>query len=419
MQRRSGLRRALYALLPVLLAACTDRSPTVSGDEFLPGGARPTTLQAIIPTAGLFTPRGSFAGYAPTNTSPAALLVANQYGGQLNAHALVRLTGFPTFVDYTQGNTVRHDTVFTYDGGSLVMKVDSGASRVGTTTLRFYRAGQRWDARTATWTLAVDTGSVHQAWTTPGGTLGPLLGVTTWNPATAGDSLVLALSPQAVAAMADTTFPGFIVTADEPGALVQLRSFALRTSVHPQKASPDTAVAQSITTGVQTYVFTPEPPRATHGELEVGGIRSARSLFDLNLDQTVPGCASGTCAPLRLKDVTINSVALLLKPAAMPAAFAPLDSLAITLRSVEEPELGRVAPLGGLVDQTSVYYHRGDTLVAVPLTAYAVTHVSLDSLHGSFALLSEPQGNSFAAIWFEPAPRLRITYTLPPAPRLP
>jgi len=91
----------------------------------------------------------------------------------------------------------------------------------------------------------------------------------------------------------------------------------------------------------------------------------------------------------------------------------------LSLRTVNEPELGRVAPLGGLVDARTAYFHRGDTLVAVPLTGFAATQIARDSLHNAFALLSEPAGNTFGAVWFEPAPRLRITYTLPPAPRLP
>ncbi|HET6763590.1 MAG TPA: hypothetical protein VFH27_07950, partial [Longimicrobiaceae bacterium] len=376
------------------------------------------TLQSIIPSAALFTPRGSFAGYASAG-SPAAVLVANQYGGLVDAHSLLRFNGFPTVIEYTQG-TVKRDTAFTYGPGTLVAVVDSAASVVAPTTLRFYRAGQKWDAATATWTIARDTGVVVP-WTQPGGSLGPLLGSATWTPSAAGDSVTLALDSLAVAQMADSTFPGLVITTDQPGALVQLRSFVLRTRVHPAKASPDTAIAQTISTGIKTYIFNPEPPRATHGELEVGGIRSARSIFELSLDQQVPACAPpATCGTLPLKSVAINSVELLLRPATtIPSAFASLDSVALTLRTVDEPELGRVAPLGGLVDARTAYFHRGDTLVAVPLTSYAATQIARDSLHGAFALISEPAGNTFGAVWFEPAPRLRITYTLPPAPRLP
>jgi hypothetical protein len=421
MQRRTGSRRALFALLPLLAAACSDRSPTVAGDEFFPGGERPTTLQAVVSSAGAFTPRGSFAGYAPAPGFPAGVLVANQYGGVLNAHGLVRVTGFPLSVDYTQGTAVRHDTLFTYGSGRLVALVDSAASVAAPTTLRFYRAGQKWDRATATWTTAVDTGSLHVDWTVPGGTPGPLVGQATWTPSAAGDSLVVALDSLTVAQLADSTFPGLLVTADEPGSLVQLASLTLRTRVHPKSAAPDTAIAQNVTGNVKTFIFTPEPPRSSTGALEVGGIRSARALFDLDLNQALPACEAGppACGTLALKDVSINSVELLLRPLAMPLAFAPVGPVPLTVRTVEEPELGFRAPLGPTVDPTAAAYQPGDTVVAIPLTFQVQAQVARDSLTGSFALLSEPQGNTFGAVWFEPAPRLRITYTLPPASRLP
>jgi hypothetical protein len=423
MQRRSGSRWALFALLPLLAgaAACTDRSPTISGDEFFPGGQRPVTLQATLPAAGLFASRGSFAGYAPAPGYPTEVLVANRYGGQLDAHGLVRMTGFPQRVEYTQGNAVRSDTLFTYGAGRLVVAIDSAASRVQPTTIRIYQLAQRFDAGSATWTTAVDTGSQHVAWTTPGGTPGPVLGTATWTPSAAGDSLVIAIDSLAVAAMAaDSAYPGLLVTADEPGSLVSVASFTLRTRVHPKSASPDTAIAQNVTASSRTYVFNPEPPRATGGALEVGGIRSARALFDLNLNVALPACAvPSTCGTMGLRDVSINSVELLLKPLAQPTAFAPTGPVPLSLRTVIEPELGFRAPLGPIVDGGGAAFTPGDTLVAIPITTQVQIQVGRDSLSGSFALLSEPQGNTFASVWFDPAPRLRITYTLPPAQRLP
>ncbi|MDB4952403.1 MAG: hypothetical protein JWM27_5052 [Gemmatimonadetes bacterium] len=420
MQRRSGFRRALLALLPLVAAACRDSSPTLTGDEFFPGGGRPVTLQAIVAGAGVFTQRGTFSGYPPGVDFPTKILVADKYGGVLDAHGLLRVTGFPARIDYTQGSAVRQDSVFTYGAGTLVAQLDSAGSVAVPTTLRLRTLAQGFDRTTATWTVASDTGGVRTAWAVPGGTPAANLSQALWTPSQAGDSLVFALDSLQVAQLADSTFKGLLLSTDEPGTRVQVRSFTLRTRVHPKTASPDTAIAQTLTGNTATYVFTPEPPHSA-GQLEVGGVRSARTLFDLNLDQRVPACASAapSCGTLRLSEVSLNEVAVLLRPVAVSPAFASPDSIPLTLRVVQEPDLGFRAPLAGLVNSALVAYHPGDTLVAIPFNEYAKTLVAKDSLTSSLALLSEPAANTFGMVWFEPTPRLRITYTLPAKPRLP
>jgi hypothetical protein len=419
MQRRSGFSRAFLVLLPLVAAACTDKSPTVTGDEFFPGGGRPVTLQTILADPAIFHDRGSFSGYPPGPDFPSHVLVANKFGGTLDAHGLMKITGFPTRINYTQGSSVRNDSLFTYGAGTLVARIDSAGSRVASTTLRFRDAAQPWDRSTATWTVAFDTGGVRSLWTQPGGTPGAAVGQVTWNPADAGDSLVIDLDSLTVARMADSTYAGMLLTTDQPGSRVQVTSFVLRTRVHPKSASPDTAIAQTITGNLGTYIFNPDPP-SSGGQWEVGGVRSARSLFDLNLDQTVPGCAAGgaPCAALRLRDVSLNEVAVLLRPVAPPPAFATLDSIPLSIRRVLDPDLGFRAPLSSVVS-SRVAYHPGDTLVAVPITDFTKTAIARDTLSGSFALLSEPAANTFGLVWFQPAPRLRITYTLPARASLP
>jgi hypothetical protein len=419
MQRRSGFRRAFLVLLPLVAAACTDKSPTVTGDEFFPGGGRPVTLQTILTDPAIFQNRGSFSGYPPGPDFPAQVLVANQYGGQLDAHGLLRITGFPARINYTQGTSVRNDSLFTYGAGTLVAHIDSAGSRVAPTTLRFRDVAQQWDRGTATWTVALDTGGVRTLWTQPGGTPGAAVGQATWNPAEGGDSLVIDLDSLTVARMADSTYAGMLLTTDQPGSRLQVTSFVLRTRVHPKSASPDTAIAQSISGNLGTYVFTPDPP-SSGSQWQVGGVRSARALFDMNLDQTVPGCAAGgaSCAPLSLREVSLNEVAVLLRPVAPPPAFATLDSIPLTIRRVLDPELGFRAPLASVVS-SGVSYHPGDTLVAIPITAFVGSAVARDTLSGSFAVLSEPAANTFGLVWFEPTPRLRVTYTLPARASLP
>src|SRR4051812_5220613 len=91
--------RAVLALLPLLAAAaCKDETPTLSGDAFFPGGSRPVTLEAVTPASQFLATLGAFSGYESSHTFP-ELVVANQYQGVLNAHALQRYD-FPDSLNY-------------------------------------------------------------------------------------------------------------------------------------------------------------------------------------------------------------------------------------------------------------------------------------------------------------------------------
>lgn len=418
--RYSFSRRAAWLALLPLLGACTDRSPTVSGGEFFPGGSRPVTLRAFLSGAARFMELGRFSNYPPAEGQPAYLIVANQYGGVLNAHALARVTGFPSSVEFTEGGTQKRDTAFTYRRAALVLQIDSAASAAtAPVTLRLWSLAQKWDPATVTWDTAIATDSTRTAWAEPGGTRADLLAEASWTPAQPGDSVLLPLDSLRINAIArDTTFNGFLITAETPGARIELSSAALRVTIHPKSATADTVnVTQTLTSGPRAFIFTPEPPRSATA-WEVGGIRSARTLFRMDLAARVPGCAIG-CDSVPLRNVSLNEVALVLRPVPVPEGFETLDSVPIRIRRVQEPELGRFAPLlepindptaGGAV----AWYRPGDTTVVVPITQFATGALRADSVSGNFALLSEPPGGRFGVVWFEPMPRLRITYTVLP-----
>ncbi|HYJ79517.1 MAG TPA: hypothetical protein VEW03_07960, partial [Longimicrobiaceae bacterium] len=95
MQRRFAPKRALFLtpLLAAAIVACTDESPTLTGDDLFPGGSRPVTLELVVPAAEFLTTLGVYTGFADRYSFP-FLVIANQYGGGLQAHALVTLN-FP------------------------------------------------------------------------------------------------------------------------------------------------------------------------------------------------------------------------------------------------------------------------------------------------------------------------------------
>lgn len=432
MQRRF-LLSGLLAALALSAAACTDETPLLTGDDQFPPGVVPVTREITFPASEFFRALGTYRGYSSAADLP-FLVVANQFDEGLDAHALARFSGFPQTVAYRRENLERRDSLFTYASSRLVMRVDTTATSDGPVTLQVWEAAQDWDRATATWTTAVDTGAVNIPWTQPGGTHGPVpLGEATFaNDPTGGDSVVVTLSGAAVTALSDSASRGVIITTSTPGARVELFEMVLRAAVKPDSALPDTTIFVTLgTQGTRTTIYTPEQPEAGAGLFAAGGVLSARTLVEINADRRVPACAVGeTCGTLPLDSVLLNQVQLLLQPGAVPAGFDPLTFLPLSLRLVDEPELGGQAPLGpraldvDAARRSQVYvYAPGDTVVVLPITNLARNLALSDSVPRTYALLSELSATTvpptFGVAFFKAEPRLRIVYTLPARRRLP
>ena len=431
MRRRFAPRGALlFAVLPFLaaLAGCDDEPPTLGGDEFFPGGGRPVTLEVTVPAAEFLRQRAVYTNFT-TQNSAGFLVLANQFDGALNAHGLVRFSGFPADVSFVQDGASFSVVPYTVRSGLVVVRIDTLASaRPGPVTLEVYELAQPFDPGSATWELAVDTAGNRTPWTQPGGTRGPLL--TTATLAASGiDSVTFALDSVTLNRLRSGDSPGLLLRPREANTRLQVGGLRLNASVRPQAAGAprDTTLTVNVESGPQTFVFTPQPPQPA-GTLQAGGIYSTRTVFDIDFLRPLPGCPAGqTCAPVTLADVRLNRVALLLRPLTTPNGYRPLTRLPLTLRTVPEPELGRRAPLGenalDVVEQSQVaIFEPADTVVEIPLTAYAFRVARGDTLPTTFALLSEDGTGgvpTFGVGIFDPAARLRIVYTLPVRPRLP
>jgi hypothetical protein len=433
MPLRTLRARALLGLLALLpAAACKDQTPTLTGDPFFPGGARAVTLESILPASQFLTPVGSFSGYQSAR-SFGQQIVANQYGGALSAHPLQRYV-VPEGIDFSVNGVSINDKNFTLTAAQLVVVVDTLGSRVAATTLQAYPIAQSYDWSTATWTLAVDSGAVHTPWTQPGGTKGPLLSSGTWNPHVAGDTVLLAVDTARLRVLRVDSVPLLLATA-EAGSRVQLSSTLLRLTVKPSNAGRDTTLTVDVTPTRNTFIFTPDPPSAG-GTFQAGGILADRTLFKVDLDQQLPGCAPADqpCATVSLRDVRLNRVSLLLRPLPVPLGFDPLRPIPLELWRVQDPELGRNAPLVpsrlqpflSALDSVRVFHAPADTVVELPITLQTVlqTQTAGDSLQLAFALLGEVTGSgaslrTFGLGRYESTPRLRIVYTLPTRPSLP
>ncbi|MBB4638775.1 hypothetical protein [Longimicrobium terrae] len=413
MQRRillSGLFAAFAAA-----AACSDDTPTLSGDDQFPPGTTPVTREVLIPASQFLRVLGSYDGYTDASDAP-FVEVAENYEG-LYAHALTRFRGFPTNVTYRAAGGTRTDTTFSYRPSSLVARIDTLASTTGRLTLSVYAATQSWDPGSTTWENAADTSGVRTPWTQAGGTRGTLLAQAVRTPGGA-DSLVFTLSPDAVRALSDSLSPGVIITAQEAGVRVRLISLLLRASVKPDSAAnADTTIVTTVNSAPKAGIFTPGQPAAPQGTIAIGGIASARTLVELNPRQQVPACASGSCGTVPLSQVELNSVALLLRPVSVPNGFAPLGFVTYSMRRVSEPELGRFAPLGAVVsEQGAERFRGGDSLAVVSFTTLTFASSRNPDLPITFALVAEGAGNSpatFGVGFFRADPMLRVVYTLP------
>lgn len=437
MQRRLNSGRKTILALAALLAGagCTDDLPTVGGEELFPSGTRPSTFEVTVPAERFLTTLGDFSGYTDARDA-GFLLVANRFDGALEAHTLARLAPVPQTVTYTRGGQQRTDTIAALVGGALVAPLDTAASMAdGVVRVRVWEVGEAWDPGSVSWELAVDTAGERVPWTTPGGTRGALLGEVELAAAAfrRDSTLRVPVDSTALKRIATEDFRGLLITAEGAGARLQLRNVRLDAEVRPRGAT-DTLVALSVGAGAQTFVYTPDQPSSPTA-WEAGGVRSARTLFRVDLGLRVPVCPQADCPQVPLRDVTLNEVALLLDPVPVPAGFRPLGPVPILLRRVVEPELGRQAPLGEVANDVLALnpalgraifaggvFDPAEPLYVVPITEFARRLAASDTTTANLALLGEGGGAAvatFGTAWFAPAPRLRIVYTVPVRPTLP
>lgn len=412
-------------LVPVVLlgsalfAACQERSPTAVGEDLFPQGSRPATVE-LASAAQSLTILGRFTGY----TSPqdaAFLLVANRFDGSLDAATLARFRGFPTFVNVTVNGAVRVDSVFTFLGGQVVVPID-------TTATEFQGGPVTLELRALARSPGPDSLFARGTIDTTGTRLLSSVRITPGDTATR-DSVVFAIDSLDVRQFAREDFPGLLLRAAGGQARLQTGRLSLRTAVRPSQRA-DTTVAQTITTGPQTFIYSPEPP-VPENALIAGGIRSARSLFRLVLPERVPA-GPGDSRTVPIDSVTINEAALLLEPLPASGGFRPLGPLTLQLVRVAEPELGARAPLGDIAQDPVGFSQQGPVYAPIvytpgqtePVTVRLTQHVrnvaardttarAREGLGTTLALLGQAEAQAFGRALFRSPPQLRLVYTVP------
>jgi len=431
MRFRSRLHLAALSLLIAGAVACTEESPLLTGDPFFPDG-RPVTVETLIPADQFLTLGGTFTGYSSARSVPYSV-VANSFEGGVTARTLLRFpTALPKEIEFTVAGAAMKDSLYRVTGIELVLQVDSSASQRSPVPVSVHPLTERWDDSIVSWTRRAADSLGTYDWSQPGGTFQPTAWATgTYQPADSGHVRVMAIDTSHTATLRDSLFPGLLVQATQANTMLQLEGAVLRVTVDP--SNTDSTVVLSYNAGAENIglIYTPEAPLPS-GLLAAGTVRSTRTLFSIDMPDSLEACTP-TCVRLATRDVALHHVSLLLRPQAAGGGYRLLDSARVSLRTVAEPELGRLAPLGepvvsgvsptgrGVPSQTD--YFATDTVVELPITLHAARMISGDSVQSDFALLGSQADvlgfTPFSLLLFDAAPRLRIVFTVPERPGLP
>lgn len=418
--------------------ACSEQTPTSIDGNVLP--VAPVTIEVEIPWEGFGSDLVVLGGYG----SPSDLgrgYVANAHGGSLQARTLARFGIFPRSASVRDtAGTTQTDTMISITGGRLVAFFDTIAStNAGPVTLELGALQEEWDARSATWTSAVDSVGEARPWSAAGGGAVTSWGTAEWDPAD-GDSLSFVLDSAQVAAWVDTADAsrGARIDLITPGSRLELRDVALRLEAVPS-VNPDTVVQLSVPDEDLTFIYDPAPAPPPDG-VRIGGVPGWRTVLDVTMPTQLNGppalCAAVGC-PVALEPEEVSYAALVLTSRATDAAYQPSDSIGLDVRPVLLRSALPKAPLGatlvgsrGQRMHPSLFGGAEGTRVEVPITAFlrqlvaGADSVTQEAPPNTLALLStfEPFSLSFASFYgpgSPQAPMLKLIVTVGPSVELP
>lgn len=320
--------RTIGAILAaaLTLGACGDEGPV--GIESLVPEDLIQTFEVVLDASRFLTVDTTIGDFVDLDDLD-YLLVAEDFGGALDAHSLMRFqvpVSFP--VTGSSGSTVRDSAAVPF-GGEIVVRIDSLRSVLaGPVRLALYRTGEAWDPSSATWDLRIDSGGVSEPWLVPGGTLAELVDSVTIVP---GDTVAtFQIDSATIASWADTTnmARGAVLVSETPGSRVQIDSLAFEVSARPSFGKDSVATESGDLAG-RTLVMDPIP--APGGDrLFIGGAQAWRAYFRLQerldtITVQVPGVTPAMT--VTLGEATVNSAALILEPVEAPAGFVLSDTL--------------------------------------------------------------------------------------------
>lgn len=429
---RRGPAALLVLVLAAAAAACDKEEPTGVGGPLLPGQAV-RTLDVVLEPGTYLVGDTAFSGFNQAFGAPFQL-VAGQFGGALEAHAMARFDIPRRISTLDTLGVTREDSMPTYLGGRIVMLVDTAHTEGPLPfTVQGTRITEDWDPASARWELRVDSGAIQLPWSTPGAGGGPVFGTAQWPQALDEndlpvDSLVLPVDSATVAAWADTLAQGARgarVVTTTAGVRMRITDLLLRLDARPS-IKPDTVVTVTVRPAQPTFIFTPELGRSGETPL-VGGRPSWRTYFEFQPglgDLEIPCPQVSPDCRIRLSEANITYAALLFEPVPSPAGYVPMDSLRLTahellvtpLTPLERSPLGsQVGISPDVLGPPRFLPPSGGEPIEVPVTRFLqrlVTDTSQDGLLRWVAVVPVTEGVDFGLAAFQPAPRMRLVLTI-------
>jgi hypothetical protein len=353
----------MLRLLPLFMVAtlvvCQNDTPTALDEGFLP--VEPVTLEVRLPWSQFVTSAQVVGGFGRADELRVGT-IANAFGGTLNARTLMHLES------ETSGSRVAgvRDSQTTIVGGSFLLRFNpDGSSNQGPVRVAVGRTSTHWDARSATWRMAVDSLDGKEEWPEQGGGSVRPLGEAVWDPLQ-GDSLEIFFSPSALLTVLDTTALEFGVRVDmeTPGELVQVVSGEIQ--IFAKVEGVDTVITMPPAHATDlTFIYDPAP--GPPEGFRVGGVPAWRTVISMALPATVAGtpeaCALVAC-PLALTADRISLANLVLSTRANEPGFQPTDSLLVHARSLFAPEVLPKSPLGPPIFRDDLGITLGATLAS-------------------------------------------------------
>lgn len=418
---KTNRRSWTAALIAAGLAAgaCDQENPTEVGETLLPGGVR--TYEVILPASRFVEQDTAFSGYFDARAVD-FLIMANDFQGALDANIVGRIQ-IPTFITArdSAGNTVT-DSLPSFVSGRMLVIMDSVAGNIApdNATLRLNRLAETYDARTADWTLRLDTGAVQLPWTQPGGTPGSSISTGTWQ--AGADTVVIAVDSATIAAWADTLSPvrGFVLRADDPGTRLRIVQIKLVLNAI-SSMRPDTVFTADATTANDIFVFDPQPP-FTAGELFAAGAPAWRGFLRLRerLDTLALPCLDNEpgCVVL-LRDASVTSAGLQFDAAPALPGFLPEDSIGLAMREVFKTptipiERAPLGAFGGSNNYAQPAAFRDGGVVNILIGEYIRQFTDGDDVRPGpwIAVVGAPEGGTFGHAAFTGLPRLRLVLSV-------
>ncbi len=422
-------------LLCLILANCAENVATAPDLDLI--DIKPQTLEVLVPSEHFIQNVRILGGYGSPSDFGSGV-VAKDFNG-FSAKTIVRFATYPESFEL-QGT----QSGLRFVGGRIVLSFDSvqSPSEQGI-DIDIFATQQPWDAKTVTWSVAVDTVGNETSWNQPGAgasllvASGELDSHLTSDSVTTFASISLDVDSATVAAWGEAGdySRGMVVASSDSGTRLNLWNAQLVLKAVPL-VDPDTIVEIPIPVSDLSFMADPIPVDP-NGWLRVGGLPSWRSVMTIKLPEQVQGsvevCGSVGCL-FDLAKSQLNLAELILTTRETEIGFKPTEPLGIQIRSVLSPPSLPKSPLGDLIGelqgvmvQPEFFNAAGQEIVSFELTD--LLDVGFDETSSMFpsetiVLLSSDEGSDLSFASFQGPgnsgfPVLRLLLTIPELGRSP